>query len=34
VIEITIDATSAVEGLAAGVVKMLDAVGTVVMFDR
>jgi len=34
VLEIAIDATSAIEGLAAGAVEMLDAVGTVVMFDR
>ena len=34
VLEIAIDAVSAVEGLSAGAVEMLDAVGTVVMFDR
>jgi len=34
VIEIAIDASGTVEVLAAGAVEMLDAVGTVVMFDR
>ena len=33
-IEIAIDASGAVEVLAAGAVEMLEAVGTVVMFDR